>query len=631
MYANLVQETYKIQGMSCTGCEGVIEQKLQTLRGIKEVRSSFSNRSLSVTYDPSQINYRYIKRTLKKAGFEMERAVPNGSAGNSGTVRPDGTVGTAGKAGTAGGVRTPVKKEKSFSTLQFLGVVVILLGVYLFIDKTVGFNNIPQVTSSMGYGVLFVIGLLTSLHCVAMCGGISMSQCIPKGTESAGAKAKVLPSLLYNLGRVISYTIIGGIAGALGSAVSFSGQARGVVAIIAGLFMVVMGISMLGIFPWMNKITPRLPRIFRVKAGAAGKGKGPFIVGLLNGLMPCGPLQAMQIYALGTGSFIAGAMSMFFFSLGTVPLLFGLGAIVTFIGSKFTKKMIKVSAILVVVLGIIMFGRGFVLSGMSFPTVASVFHLSHTSGNVSAAGTTAATKDGVQNITTTLSRNAYPNFTVQKGIPVVWDLKADASSLTGCNQTLVLTAYNIQVTLKEGDNIIKFTPKETGTITYSCWMGMVTGQIQVVEADSPAAATATTAQAADTTAASGSIDVNQVQNVSSTFSGGLYPNIIVQKGVPVVWNIKVDPGVLTGCNKMMILDAYNMQVNLQEGDNYIRFTPSESGTLTYSCWMGMVTGQIQIVDSASGISGTVGPEDPNAQKSPAQTDVAPPLGNSCCS
>jgi len=60
--------------------------------------------------------------------------------------------------------------------------------------------------------------------------------------------------------------------------------------------------------------------------------------GLLNGFMPCGPLQAMQLYALGTGSFIAGATSMFMFSLGTVPLMFGLGAISSIAGGKLRKR-----------------------------------------------------------------------------------------------------------------------------------------------------------------------------------------------------------------------------------------------------------------------------------------------------
>ena len=85
----------------------------------------------------------------------------------------------------------------------------------------------------------------------------------------------------------------------------------------------------------------------------------------MNGLMPCGPLQAMQLYALGTGSFLAGALSMFIFSLGTVPLMFGLGALSSLLSSKFTSRMMKVSAALVLLLGLVMVNRGLALSGVN--------------------------------------------------------------------------------------------------------------------------------------------------------------------------------------------------------------------------------------------------------------------------
>ena len=451
--ANYIKETFVVQGMSCTGCEAVIEKMLIGLDGVKDVKAIFAKNMVTVVYDPSQIGFGKMRAALKSADYTIVKTQ------NKFANQSDG------------------EKDKPLSAVQFIGIAVILLALYLIISNTVGFNFIPEVTSSMGYGVLFVVGLLTSLHCVAMCGGINMSQCVSGSGTATGAKAKVKPSLLYNWGRVTSYTIIGGIIGALGSVISFSGWARGIVAILSGIFMVIMGISMTGLFPWINKITPRLPRIFRVKADTAGRGRGPFIVGLLNGLMPCGPLQAMQIYALGTGSFIAGALSMFFFSLGTLPLMFGLGAIVTMLGNKFTKKMMKISAVLVVVLGVIMLGRGLVLSGITFPTNSPVA----AAATSTAASAEDSVEDGAQNITSALTSRGYPDITVKKGVPVVWNLQADSSNINGCNRTLVISEFDLQVKLQAGDNIIKFTPTESGTITYSCWMGMQTGKITVVD------------------------------------------------------------------------------------------------------------------------------------------------------
>lgn len=451
--ANNIKETFLIHGMSCTGCEAVIEETLKKLDGISEVKASFSKNVLVVAYDPERINFEKMRATLKKVGYSLEKATDKIS------------------------IKPAKDSDKPISAAQFIGVAVILLALYVIINKTVGFNFLPEVTSSMGYGVLFVVGLLTSLHCVAMCGGINMSQCMSGSSTETGAKAKIKPSLYYNSGRVVSYTIIGGLVGTLGSVISFSGWARGLIAILSGVFMVIMGLSMTGLFPWLNKITPRLPRMFREKAGSAGRGTGPFVVGLLNGLMPCGPLQAMQIFALGTGSFLAGALSMFFFSLGTLPLMFGLGAIVTMLGSKFTKNMLKISAVLVAVLGIIMLGRGLVLSGISVPSLPTA-----TVGDAATSTTgTVVVENGIQNISSTLTGRGYPDITVKKGVPVEWNLQADASKINGCNKTLVISEFSLQVDLKAGDNNIKFTPTESGKLTYSCWMGMQTGAITVVD------------------------------------------------------------------------------------------------------------------------------------------------------
>ena len=92
------------------------------------------------------------------------------------------------------------------------------------------FNAFPQAEETTGYGMLFIIGLLTSLHCVAMCGGINLSQCVLQDTQKSNTLSKIAvltPSFLYNLGRVLSSTIIGGIVGAVGSVAGFSGALKG--------------------------------------------------------------------------------------------------------------------------------------------------------------------------------------------------------------------------------------------------------------------------------------------------------------------------------------------------------------------------------------------------------------------
>jgi len=450
-----IQKTLHIEGMTCTSCEMRIENKLKKLDGMIEVKAIYGSSSVYVTYDSNRLDIERIIEAIEKLDYNVKN------------------VGSYKFAG----------KENKMSVPQIIGIGAIILALYLIINNTIGFNYIPEVNQSMGYGILFAVGFLTSLHCVAMCGGINLSVCvqhslginetdITNGETKLKKLSKLKPSFLYNLGRVISYTVIGGIVGALGSVISFSGAAKGIIAIISGIFMVIMGLNMLNIFPWLRKINPRMPKIFGKKIyGNTGK-KGPLVIGLLNGLMPCGPLQAMQLYALGTGSMLSGALSMFLFSLGTVPLMFGFGAISSVLSGKFNQKMLKVSAVLVMLLGVIMLNRGFNLSGYD---IGIALGASKGSGNI------ARIENGKQIVTITLEPGSYTPIVVQKGIPVKWIIKADKESLNGCNNAITAKEFGIKsVKLNVGDNVIEFTPKNEETFPYTCWMGMIRSSIKVV-------------------------------------------------------------------------------------------------------------------------------------------------------
>lgn len=439
-----------IKGMTCTQCEKAIHRALTALRGVTEASVSFRNSSATVIFDSMTTNEVEVHQAIRDAGYEVVS------------------------------LSTSVKKTPgALSPLQMAGVGILLVAVYLLVERTVGFNFIPKVNASMGYGMLFVVGLLTSLHCIAMCGGINLSQCLiqkPDGTSQAGWK----PSLLYNGGRVISYTIVGGVVGALGSVIRFPGPARGIIAILAGLFMVVMGINMLGFVPALRRFQIHIPAGIRNKLLGKSGDRGPFVVGLLNGLMPCGPLQAMQLYALGSGSAFTGAISMFLFSLGTVPLMFGFGVVSTMLSKKFTRAILRFSAVLVVVLGVIMMQRGFSLGGIN---IGLTNNMAIPTATATATVNADATKEknNVQVVKGEVRPNTYPAITVNKGVPVQFNLHADAANLNGCNGFILIPEFNIQKELQPGDNIIEFTPQKTGQIVYTCWMGMISSTITVEE------------------------------------------------------------------------------------------------------------------------------------------------------
>jgi sulfite exporter TauE/SafE/plastocyanin domain-containing protein/copper chaperone CopZ len=592
----LIRKILKIDGMACTSCELRIENRLKKTEGVLEVKVSYANATAKVGYDPSITSMSKIIETIEKLDYKVVNNPNNKNVSNG----------------------SQAKISDKMPVNQLIGIAIILLAGYLIIKNTIGFNFIPNVSQNMGYGILFVIGLITSLHCVAMCGGINLSQCVSykfSGKETSKV-AKLKPSLMYNAGRVISYTLLGGIVGAIGSVVSFSGTAKGIVSILAGIFMVIMGLNMFNIFPWLRKFTPHMPKVFGKKIHAGGGKHGPFYVGLLNGLMPCGPLQAMQIYALGTGSFAKGALSMLLFSLGTVPLMFGFGAVSSFLSSKFTHKMMKVSAALVIVLGIIMLNRGFSLSGISVVSAIAPKTVS--------LGTIASIQGNVQNVTTQLKTSGYTPFTVQKGIPVKWDFKADASTINGCNGTVTIPEFNISKKLQPGDNEIDFTPQQTGNITYTCSMGMITSTITVVSDVSKVTAANVNPAISNTNATSGvgaaKISGNEQDVTVTVGSGGYSPNILVlQNGIPA--KIKFSTSQLSSCNSTVVFPELGGQLDLNSQKETPFFTPQSN--ISFHCGMGMLSGYVVVVDDLSKI-------DLTAIKQQAQGHISTGGGMACC-
>lgn len=438
-----------VGGMTCGGCEIHVEKSVLKINGIIKAKALHSSGKLTIdtdetfSSDDSDQLLDLINSRISEAGYTF-----NGKY-----------------------VKTPA----TFSVKQWVGIVIIMAALYLFVRETGIMSRLPVIESSMGYGLIFIIGLMTSVHCIGMCGGINLSVSISGVKDGNSSFKRAVPALLYNAGRVVSYTVIGGMVGALGSVISISGSMQGIIVGLAGIFMLFMGVQMLGLLPGIEKVIPRLPKGISSRILNSGSGRGPFIVGLLNGFMPCGPLQSVQIYALGTGSALSGALSMFLFSLGTVPLMLGFGSISSILPVRFHGKILKVSALLVLILGGGMVLRGMSLNGLSI--------MGSNSFNIRAENVRIAEiNEDRQYVRTIMHGDEYEPFIVQAGIPVVWTIYADAEDLNGCNNPLTVPEYGIRFQMEPGENIIEFTPPETtGTITYTCWMGMITSGIKVVD------------------------------------------------------------------------------------------------------------------------------------------------------
>lgn len=431
---SIKREKIKVYDMTCTSCEKRIENSIKNINGVKNAKADYTKETLEIDYDSKLCNIEDIKKLIRKIGYSTE----------------------------------------SSSNLGFIGILIIIFVIFTLGLRTSGFDMESKLNNA-SYAFLFVVGIFTSIHCVGMCGGIMISQSLSFAKESKSKLESITPSLLYNLGRVLSYSILGGLIGGIGSVFSLSITAKAFIQIFAGLFMVIMGLNISG-FKLFRKFSIKIPNFL---SKYKRKFNSPFLVGFLNGFMPCGPLQTMQLFALGTGSALKGALSMFIFALGTVPLMLTFGAISGFLSKGYTKKLLKFSGVLIIVLGLIMSNRGLSLSGININPLSYVM-VSSFNSNSSTDSSKAILEDGVQIINMTANNNGYsPNvFYVQKGVPVKWVINGE--SLNYCNNSIVVNSLNIQQKLKSGENIIEFTPTDKD-INFSCWMGMIRGVIKVVD------------------------------------------------------------------------------------------------------------------------------------------------------
>ncbi|MGL4345819.1 MAG: sulfite exporter TauE/SafE family protein [Cellulosilyticaceae bacterium] len=427
---------YRVYGMTCDHCKETIERCLLEQKGVQEAQVSLEFRSLRIVFDAKQISFKDIKAILLEQGYEV--------------------------------VEEQHRSKHTQQVWLTIGVAVVL---FWLIGRIVpDFSMLLTSGDPLGLMMLFVIGVTTSFHCVSMCGGLALSQ-VTIGTDP------IKRNMAYNLGRILSYTLLGGIVGWIGSGITLGNRFFAVVPIVLGFLMVMTGLGQVGVIS-----AEKLPfmKHFNLKMGLMrsrlSHDRGPFIVGLLNGLMPCGPLQLMQIYALGTGSFWRGAMAMLAFSLGTVPMMLGVGLVMNKLSGVSKALVFKVGGCLVVLLGGSMMLNGLTTAGINVGGRGAVVEERQDANQ-------GGLEEGYQIVNVDVGYRSYGDIVVQKNQPVRLVMNVAPGMLTGCNYAINIPEYDIFATLEEGENVFEFLPTEEGTFVYSCWMGMTRNTITVVEGD----------------------------------------------------------------------------------------------------------------------------------------------------
>jgi sulfite exporter TauE/SafE len=355
--------------------------------------------------------------------------------------------------------------------------------LYLFSNIFGVFDLVTRAGTASGPSTALLVGLTAGVSsCMALIGGLvlGISARYADAHPEATRLQKFRPHLFFNIGRFLSFGILGGVMGAIGAAVRPSGGILGALIIIAGIVMVMLGAKLLEVFPRISSGLTLPTGIARIlgfnRQTKEYSHRNALTLGALTFFLPCGFTQAMQIYAVSTGSFMQGALVMSLFALGTTPGLLGIGALASVVKGNGARIFFKVAGIIVLILGLWNISNGWNLTGIVLgqtPTGSAV-------QKPGVTGTQAIQREGKQYIAMNQWAGGYnPNrFIIKRGVPTVWTITSTDSYT--CASSLVVPALDIARSLRPGENIIEFTPTKTGRLKFSCSMGMYTGIIEVV-------------------------------------------------------------------------------------------------------------------------------------------------------
>lgn len=328
---------------------------------------------------------------------------------------------------------------------------------------------IPQAQSGASLFAMLGLGVVASLStCLATTGAFLLAH---------GSRAKSLKDVaLIHVGRFVAFVIGGALLGLLGGTIAGSPVFYGAVALVLGVGFLAIGFQLL-------ELTPPSFSFLKLPVGMSSfvervSGKlGPTLPGLLGAVtffLPCGFTQTAQALALASGSPWTGALLLGAFALGTAPVLIG----ISWYGQRWSgrSRILQLATGAALVLfavgqidgGLTVFGSPVTISGLLAQAVVST-------------GSVAPVQAQEQVIQMSVEYGIFsPNrFTLRKNVPVLWAV--EGKDVSGCASTLISPRLKISRALSLGTNLIRFTPRETGQIPFSCGMGMIRGSFQVVD------------------------------------------------------------------------------------------------------------------------------------------------------
>lgn len=382
-----------------------------------------------------------------------------------------------------------ISQKLLFGLLGFLVVsaAYLLFRIYSLENNIV---LIPQAAGGVSLLPVLIAGLFVGgLTCLAVQGGLLASTIAARGEQDLeeGSKRRhnLWPVVAFLTTKFFTYSVLGFLLGAFGQALALSDTVQIIMQFLAGAYMLAIALNLLDVHPILRYVVIQPPRFLTRMVKNQSKSKDIFAPALLGGLtifIPCGTTLAMEALAISASNPLLGAAIMGTFTLGTMPLFFGIGFLTTTFSDAFRSKFFKLAAVLVLYLGLTSINGALLAAGspVTFQSLIDPIQSSLSSKQNGKTNSDIVIRDGVQTVDITVYPNAYtPNyFQVEAGKPV--KLNLTTTNQVGCTSAFRIPSLGISKRLAPGStDYVAFTPEKPGKITFTCGMGMYSGLIDV--------------------------------------------------------------------------------------------------------------------------------------------------------
>jgi sulfite exporter TauE/SafE/copper chaperone CopZ len=445
--SNIQKTTLYIKGMHCPSCDILVKDKFGECANVKSVKANHKTQTAEISYK-GELDTEELNSKIQKYGYSI--------------------------ADEEATYEEPLIKR--ITDAAAIGIILFI--VYYFAQQLDLLPNVG-VSPQLNYLTAFILGVVASTStCMATSGALFLATVGKLNSKGLSFKENIVPAVSFNIGRIISYGVFGFIVGFLGKALFVNFNLGPLLTLFVSIVMILIGLDMLRLisFSWVSSTSFTKSLFERLEHRFLKNPKQTaFLLGAITYLLPCGFTQSVQMYALGLADPVKSATLMMTFALGTVPALLAIGFLSSFTRSVYYPLFAKVMGIVIVFIGV-----GYLLTFASLRGVDIAKFMNQTSQKTVAFTQPIEQKDGYQIIRMSVDNKGYSprEFTVKEGQEVKWIVNGKTNF--GCQTVLTAPQLGVSKYIQLGDNVITFTPKQSGDINFSCEMGMYQGVIHVI-------------------------------------------------------------------------------------------------------------------------------------------------------